>query len=138
MGLLELLEYLVVKQLANNPAVDMVYKHFIEFQSVSDIGRMYGVSKHSVRGYVTRVLEKSGGSRTKAMTLLKYVYPLVKEIRPVIIRDGDGLCICLLCGEKMMCNVNVAEFHVTRKHMDIVRMYVDDVLGKLRSRVKAH
>ena len=137
MGLVELLEYLVIKQLAGNPAVDMIYQHFIEFESVSDIARRYNVSKHSVRGYVTRVLEKSGGSRTKAMTLLKYVYPLVKEVKPAVARDG-GMCICLLCGEKMMCDVNVIEFHIMKNHMDIVQMYVDDVLGKLRSRVKAH
>jgi len=128
MGLVELLTYLVTKQLCGSVAVDVVYRHYVLGHRISDLAREYGLTKDQVRSFKVRVLEKADGSAHRAAAMLKYVYPYVKEIEPIIHRDGDR-CRCLLCNKDVVCDL--VYIHVAFKHYDYVDFHVDRIMRLL-------
>ena len=122
-------EYLVVKMLAGKRhIVDALYKYFVEGVSPSTLEGMYGITKHQIRGYVQRILEKTG-SYTRAKVFIKYLYPAVIRVRPIMVPiDGEHVK-CLMCEDIM--NVMVAEDHIKRKHAPIINVELYHVLELL-------
>ncbi len=127
------LEYLVLKQLAGKSnVVKAIYSYFVEGASPSSIASELGMSKHQVRGYVQRIVEKAG-SITRARAIVKYVVPHVMRIKPVI-KPLDGTTArCSICGDEVF--LVVAEEHVKRYHGALVNEYVASIIDIIRKEI---
>jgi len=123
------LEYLLAKALAGRKeVVKALYDYFVEGKSPSTLASKYGLSKHQVRGYVQRIVEKTG-SLVRARAIIKYVTPYVLRVKPVIKHVGNGMSRCLICGEEML--TPVTEDHIRKYHGAILAEYIDAVLDLL-------
>jgi hypothetical protein len=129
-GLASVLEYLVLKMLAGKEeVVKALYDYFVEEGSPSTIATKYGLSKHQIRGYVQRIMEKTG-SGIKARVLMKYTIPIIIKIKPVTKKVNGSVAICGLCNEELP--IQIIEDHIKKKHTDIVNEYVNSVIEVLR------
>lgn len=127
--IVQVLRYLVTHALAGNMhVIDGLYDYFVNRASPSEIGARYGLSKHVVRGWVQRIIEKVP-SFERARVLIKHLVPYVRKIRPVMERVDDNRVRCRLCGEKMI--RSLARDHVERYHGDLVDEYVYSIIELL-------
>jgi len=125
--------YLVVKQLAGKTSIVMaILDYFEKIESPSSLAKRYGMSKHQIRGYVQRIMEKCG-SFARSRAIVMAIAPLVLRLRPVIYRDGDGSYRCRLCGDSFV--LDDREAHVERIHSDYVDDAIYAVIEKARSMI---
>lgn len=128
-----LLEYLILKVLADKDGVVRVlYDYFVEGASPSSIAAKYGLSKHQVRGYIQRIVEKTGSS-TKAKVLIKHITPIIIKLKPVAKRVNGALAICSLCNEELP--IQIMEDHIKKKHTEIVNECINSVIEMLKKNV---
>ena len=129
------LEYLVVKALVGRSDIlNALQDYFIYNKSPSVIAARYGLSKHQVRGYVQRVVEKAG-SITKARVIVRKSSPYIMRIRPVVKHTSYGMVRCLVCGDEMP--ALVVEDHVRKYHQGLVEEYVATVIQLLKREIRA-
>lgn len=127
------LEYLVVKALVGRTDVlNALQEYFIMNRSPSVIATRYGLSKHQVRGYVQRVVEKAG-SIVKARVIVRKSTPYISRIRPIVRHTSYGMVRCLVCGDEMP--AIVSEDHVRKHHQGLVEEYVATVIQLLKREV---
>jgi hypothetical protein len=125
-----LLEYLIVKALAGKDnVVKALSDYFVYGESPSVIALKYGLSKHQVRGYAQRIVEKTG-SVTRAKVILKYATPIILKIKPVTKKMNSSFVKCLLCGEELP--LQIAEDHIRKKHTPIVEDYLQSTVELMR------
>jgi len=128
------LEYLILKVLANKEeVVRALYDYFVEEASPSMLAMKYGLSKHQIRGYVQRIMEKTGSS-TKAKVLMKYAAPVVTRLKPVAIKLNGSMALCGLCNEELP--LQIVEDHIRKKHANIISECLDSVVDVLRKNIK--
>ncbi len=131
-----LLEYLVVKALANKfEIIKALADYFVNNKSPSTVASEYGLSKHQVRGYIQRIVEKAG-SVNKARTIMKFIAPYVLKIKPIMKKSSDTIVQCILCGEELP--LIAAEEHVKKYHGGLVDEYVDAIIELLRRDLEKH
>lgn len=129
-SLAALLEYLVLKILADKEeVVKALYDYFVEGVSPSVIANKYGLSKHQIRGYVQRIMEKTG-SGTRARVFMKYTIPIIIKIKPVVKRVNGSVAICGLCGEELL--IQVIEDHIRKKHANVINDCINSVVEILK------
>ncbi|MDK6028036.1 hypothetical protein QPL79_01475 [Ignisphaera sp. 4213-co] len=126
----DVLEYLIVKILAGKDnIVNALADYFIYGESPSVIALKYGLSKHQVRGYAQRIVEKIG-SATKAKALLKYAIPVITKIRPVTKKLNGSFVKCVLCGDELP--IQIIEDHIRKKHAVVVEEYLYSTIDLIR------
>jgi len=124
------LEYLILKVLANREEiVKALYDYFVEGASPSTIAMKYDLSKHQIRGYVQRIIEKTGSSM-KSRVLMKYTAPLILKLKPIARKVNTSMAICSICEEELP--VQVIEDHIRKKHSDILSECLDSVIDILK------
>lgn len=124
------LEYLVLKMLADKgEVVKALYDYFVEGASPSTIAIRYNLSKHQIRGYVQRIMEKTG-SATKARVLMKYATPVIVKLRPIAKRLNGSIAVCSLCNEELP--IQIVEDHIKKKHTDYVAECLSSVIEVLK------
>jgi len=123
-GVVGIAQYLVIKALAGRgEVIEALYGYFVEGKSPSALAAEHGLSKHQVRGYIQRILEKASFRRARAAIAL--LYPFVMRIEPIIARDGR-LLSCRLCGAELI-NEYAAEDHIRFDHFDLVSELVVEI-----------
>lgn len=124
------LEYLILKVLADKKEVlKALYDYFVDSTSPSTIANKYGLSKHQIRGYVQRIMEKTGSS-DRAKVLMKYTIPVIIKIKPIAKKVNGSIAVCALCNEELP--LQVVEDHIKKKHPNIVSECLDSVVEVLR------
>lgn len=103
--------------------------YFVYGESPSVIALKRGLSKHQVRGYAQRIVEKTG-SVTRAKVILKYATPIILKIKPVTKKMNSSFVKCLLCGEELP--LQIVEDHIRKKHMPIVEDYLQSTVELMR------
>ena len=137
MGLREVLEYLTILQLSGRGnAVEALYAYFSNggFGSVSELAQRYGLTKHQLRSYVQRVLEKVPGPyrASRARLYIRYLAPLVlRSVKPII-EARDGYALCTLCKRTFTLDSAVATSHICAMHRDLVENHVDQIIAILK------
>jgi len=135
--LLDVVEYLVIKKLASlDEIVKAMYDYFTNSASPSTVARKHGLSKHAVRGYSGRLIEKAGGFH-RAVAMVKKVAPIIMELVPSIIERNGSIARCTLCGEKLWNDVAVLTMHIKHRHPNIVERYTNMVINRIRESIRA-
>jgi hypothetical protein len=125
MGLYELVDYLVRLKLADHRKALCVLNLVSQGESISTAVEMCNVLRNEARGYLARVREKMRNG-FKAYIMIKYILPLLDDIKPIIVNN-----ICTICN-KNLSHPQVSMTHLLRKHGDIVKKYGDMVIEKLK------
>ncbi|MCS7112142.1 MAG: hypothetical protein N3D82_04165 [Ignisphaera sp.] len=127
------LEYLIVKILAGrDDIVRAVHDYFVNSVSPSSVATKYNLSKHQVRGYIQRIVEKTG-SVVKARVLLKYAIPVVLKIKPVT-REVNGYIVkCGICGEELPSQI--MEDHIRKRHASLIDEYLESTVEIIKKSV---
>lgn len=134
-SLVAVLEYLVLKALADRvEVVKALYDYFVEGSSPSTIANKYSLSKHQIRGYVQRIMEKTG-SGTKARVFMKYAIPVIIKIKPIVRKVNGAIVVCGLCNEELP--IQVIEDHIKKKHANVVNEYISSVVEVLKKVITA-
>ena len=128
MGLYELVEYLVRLKLVGHEKVLCALALKSQGAPWSEIYEKCDVDKNVVRAYLTRSMEKVG-NMNKALIIIKYVVPLLSDIKPIVIDNK-----CTICNTNLY-HTQVALAHLRYRHRDIVEKYVDEVIERLARRV---
>ncbi|MEM0026502.1 MAG: hypothetical protein QXT53_01020 [Ignisphaera sp.] len=129
----DVLEYLIVKVLAGKDnVVNALSDYFIIGESPSVVALKYGLSKHQVRGYAQRIIEKMG-SATKARVLLKYAVPVVIKIKPIVRKLNGAFVKCMVCGEELP--IQIIEDHIRKKHATVVEEYMYSTIELIRRNI---
>lgn len=130
--------YLVWKWLSGHDnVVHALYHYFVEGKSPSILAPKYGFSKSQIRGYIQRIMEKAGGSRTVARACIKMLYPLVVRIKKpfkIVREEEPKIVLCRICGEEVM--FDVYDAHLRNIHPEFLEAMVQLILEKLCERVR--
>lgn len=133
-----LINYVALKILGGNDyLLDALEEYLVKGEGPATVAYKYGISKHQLRGYAQRIIEKSGGEPRA-----KKVIPILKQIsvgvKPIVIKEAGGLYRCTVC------DVNLAgdstEEHVRESHKDALTLAIKtmtDELDKVRESMKA-
>jgi len=142
--LLGVVRYMVTHMLAGNVVVvRSIYEVLGQNDSPSMIVRRYGLSKHAVKGYIQRIVERCG-SRRRAEIIVSRVGPIVLgAVEPIVVDDGNvAVCkLCMVCSPdnaRMVNDPSVRYSHVRRLHKAVVEMHIRRVLDELRAQVAGH
>ena len=123
--------YLVVKALAGRMnAIQAIYDYVVGGESPSTVAYRYGLSKHQLRGYAQRIIEKAG-SELRAKVLLRIITPHVINIRPLVVPYSDGEYYCPYCNVRI--SAHRVEDHI-RSHKDLVTIITRRILIKIREK----
>jgi len=126
-----LLEYLVLKMLTGNEkVVEALKMYIVDELSPSTVAMKLGLSKHQIRGYAQRVIEKIGDFR-KAFLVISEIYDLLIRIKPIVSNYGHRR-LCILCGRELSTS---GEDHIKRYHREIVEDYVYSIMAMLKIRI---
>jgi hypothetical protein len=127
------LEYLIIKVLAGrDDIVKAVHDYFVNSISPSSVALKYSLSKHQVRGYVQRIVEKTG-SVIKARVLLKHATPIILKIKPVARRINSQIVKCGLCGEELPSQV--MEDHIRKRHSGLIDEYLESTIEIIKKNI---
>ncbi|NPA96387.1 MAG: hypothetical protein GXO32_02145 [Crenarchaeota archaeon] len=137
MGLREVLEYLVTLQLSGRSnVVEALHAYFVDDgrESVAELARSYGLSKHQLRGLVQRILRKVPGPAraSRARLYIQYLAPLVLRFVKPIIEPRDGYALCTLCKRTFTLDSTAITTHIHAMHRDVVEEHVDRIIGILK------
>lgn len=127
------LEYLIIKVLAGrDDIVRAVHDYFVNSISPSSVAIRYSLSKHQVRGYIQRIVEKTG-SVMKARVLLKYATPVILKIKPITKEVNGYIVKCSLCGEEFPSQI--MEDHIRKRHLSLIEEYLESTVEIIKKNI---
>lgn len=133
MGVVRSISLLVGRMLAGQEMlVRMLVEYAWERCSISDVAYNAGVSKHVARGVFLRLGEVLGSPAVARAFLRRFgPYILSLRVKPIVENMG-GVSMCLLCG--FVCDNALMIDHIHKRHGDLVKRYVEDVIDLVRYR----
>jgi hypothetical protein len=124
-----LVNYVSLKILGGSDyLLDALEEYLVDGEGPAIVAHKYNISKHQLRGYAQRIIEKSGSEirAKKVIPILKYIS---KGVEPIITRNDSGAYTCKIC------NTVVAredtEEHVRKYHKDQLTLAVKSMMEKL-------
>ena len=110
-----LINYVALKILGGSDFIlEALYEYLVQGEGPATVAYKYGISKHQLRGYAQRIIEKSG-SEQKARKIMPILIEISKGIEPLAVKKGDSF-VCKACGAKL--TKDDAEDHVRKEHKD--------------------
>jgi len=110
-----LINYVALKILGGSDFIlEALYEYLVKGEGPATVAYKYGISKHQLRGYAQRIIEKSG-SEQKARKIMPILIEISKGIEPLAVKKGDSF-VCKACGTKL--TKDDAEDHVRKEHKD--------------------
>lgn len=127
------LEYLIIKVLAGRDnIVRAIHDYFVNSVSPSSVAMKYSLSKHQVRGYIQRIIEKTG-SVIKARVLLKHAIPVILKIKPIVKEANSHIVKCILCGEELP--NQIMEDHIRKRHASLINEYLESTVEIMKKNI---
>jgi transposase len=128
MTIRDVVSYLVVHQLAGNAEVIKIAElYYVQGVSPSVIADVLGISRDRVRGYITRINDKTVSPHLLSK-IIKRCLPLITQVKPLV-----NSCRCR-CGAEVYSST--ARYrHVVNEHREVVEMFVEEVLKSLATAV---
>lgn len=133
MGVRDAIRFLVAKAMCGKENVLMALMEYARFSdSLSVIADRYGISKHTLRGTMSR-LKTHAGNNGVAITLIEKAIPEIMGMGVErVIETRDGTPYCRRCRTYI---INVfPEDHLVKKHQDELDNIVSEVIERIRSK----
>jgi predicted RNase H-like HicB family nuclease len=124
-----LANYIALKILGGNDFIlDALEEYLVKGEGPATVAHKYNISKHQLRGYAQRIIEKSG-SEIRAKKLIPILKQATSEIKPVIKKSEDEYYICTLCNATMA--KEDGEEHVRKNHKDVLAVTIKKILDNI-------
>jgi len=131
-GFAEAVRYLVVQRLIGSRALDAVEMYLRGF-SPSEVASALGISRHTVRSYIQRLLEKGVGG--PYLPLLRRAVPYIRRLEPAVANGRCLLCGATFYGVPQQSARTAIFIHMVSRHSDYVSSAVRDVIGRVLDEV---
>ncbi|MCH4814850.1 MAG: hypothetical protein QXY87_03415 [Saccharolobus sp.] len=124
-----LVNYVALKILGGSDyLLEALEEYLVKGEGPATVAYKYNISKHQLRGYAQRIIEKSG-SEGKAKKLVPILKAISEGITPIVKKENDGSYECSLC------NIIVAkedsEEHIRKYHKEILNENINIMMQKL-------
>ncbi|MEM3971711.1 MAG: hypothetical protein QXR34_02680 [Saccharolobus sp.] len=124
-----LVNYVALKILGGSDyLLDALEEYLVNGEGPATVAFKYNISKHQLRGYAQRIIEKSG-SEAKAKKLVPILKSISSDVKPIIKKTTDGSYECSIC------NIPIAkedsEEHVRKYHKEYLNENINNMMEKL-------
>ncbi|BCU67374.1 hypothetical protein HS7_08110 [Sulfolobales archaeon HS-7] len=125
-----LINYIALKILGGNDyLLNALEEYLVKGEGPATVAYRYGISKHQLRGYTQRIIEKSGGE-PRARKIIPILKRISKGVKPIVTKEKtSGLYKCTKC------DINVqsddAEEHVREAHKDLLTLAIRQMTDEL-------
>lgn len=124
-----LVNYVALKILGGSDyLLDALEEYLVNGEGPATVAFKYNISKHQLRGYAQRIIEKSG-NEAKAKKLVPILKSISNDVKPIIKKTTDGSYECSIC------NIAIAkedsEEHVRKYHKEYLNENINNMMEKL-------
>ena len=124
-----LVNYIALKILGGSDYIlDALEEYLVNGEGPASVAYKYQISKHQLRGYAQRVIEKSG-SEARARKIIPIIKQISSDIKPIVKKNEKDLYVCEIC--KVTVAKEDAEEHVRKYHKDILTTTIKTMLERL-------
>lgn len=124
-----LINYIALKILGGSDYIlDALEEYLVKGEGPATVAYKYNISKHQLRGYAQRIIEKSG-NEIRARKIIPILKQISQDVKPIVKRSETGLYVCDLCGATLA--KEDTEEHVRRNHKDVLAVAVKNMMEKL-------
>jgi len=124
-----LVNYIALKILGGSDYIlDALEEYLVNGEGPASVAYKYQISKHQLRGYAQRIIEKSG-SEARARKIVPIIKQIASDVKPVVKKNEKDLYVCEIC--KVTVAKEDAEEHVRKYHKDILTSTIKTILERL-------
>ncbi len=124
-----LVNYVALKILGGSDyLLDALEEYLVKGEGPATVAYKYNISKHQLRGYAQRIIEKSG-SEGKAKKLVPILKEISTDLKPIVKKSNDGSYECSICN--IILAKEDSEEHVRKYHKDILNEDTNNMISKL-------
>ncbi|AOL15835.1 hypothetical protein BFU36_02850 [Sulfolobus sp. A20] len=124
-----LVNYVALKILGGSDyLLDALEEYLVKGEGPATVAYKYNISKHQLRGYAQRIIEKSG-SEGKAKKLVPILKEISTDLKPIVKKSNDGSYECSICN--IILAKEDSEEHVRKYHKDILNEDINNMISKL-------
>ena len=124
-----LVNYIALKILGGSDYIlDALEEYLVKGEGPASVAYKYQISKHQLRGYAQRIIEKSG-SEARARKIIPIIKQIASDIKPIIKKNEKDLYVCEIC--KVTIPKEDTEEHVRKYHKDILTTTMKTMLERL-------
>ncbi|MCI2414358.1 MAG: hypothetical protein MPF33_03765 [Candidatus Aramenus sp.] len=124
-----LINYVALKILGGSDyLLNALEEYLVNGEGPAIVAHKYNISKHQLRGYAQRIIEKSG-SELRAKKVIPILKEISKDVKPVVVRDENGVYTCSVCHTVVA--KEDAEEHVRKYHKDVLTLTIARMEEKL-------
>jgi len=124
-----LVNYIALKILGGSDYIlDALEEYLVNGEGPASVAYKYQISKHQLRGYAQRIIEKSG-SEARARKIIPVIKQIASDVKPVVKKNEKDLYVCEIC--KVTVAKEDAEEHVRKYHKDILTSTIKTILERL-------
>ncbi|AAY80927.1 hypothetical protein [Sulfolobus acidocaldarius] len=129
MDIKSLVNYVALKILGGSDYIlEALEKYLVKGEGPATVAYEYQISKHQLRGYAQRIIEKSG-SEGRAKKILPIIKGISKDVKPIVKRTDGDLYYCTLCNTSIP--KEDTEEHVRKYHKEILTSTIKTMLERL-------
>ena len=129
MDTISLVNYIALKILGGSDYIlDALEEYLVKGEGPASVAYKYQISKHQLRGYAQRIIEKSG-SEARARKIIPIIKQIASDIKPIIKKNEKDLYVCEIC--KVTIPKEDTEEHVRKYHKDILTTTMKTMLERL-------
>ncbi|AEE93994.1 conserved hypothetical protein [Acidianus hospitalis W1] len=124
-----LINYVALKILGGSDyLLNALEEYLVNGEGPAIVAHRYNISKHQLRGYAQRIIEKSG-SECRAKKIIPILKQISVDVKPIITRDENGVYTCTICNTIVA--REDAEEHVRKYHKDQLTLAIKSMMEKL-------
>jgi hypothetical protein len=124
-----LINYVSLKILGGSDyLLDALEEYLVNGEGPAIVAHKYNISKHQLRGYAQRIIEKSG-SEIRAKKIIPILKEMAIDVKPIVVRDENGVYTCTLCNTVVA--KEDSEEHVRKYHKDMLTLAITHMTEKL-------
>ena len=124
-----LINYIALKILGGSDYVlNALEEYLVKGEGPASVAYKYNISKHQLRGYAQRIIEKSG-SEGKAKKIVPILKDISVNIKPIVKRSDDGMNKCSICSMTM--SREDTEEHVRKYHKEALTVAIKEMQTRL-------
>lgn len=124
-----LINYVALKILGGSDyLLQALEEYLVNGEGPAIVAHRYNISKHQLRGYAQRIIEKSG-SEIRAKKIIPILKEISSGIKPIVTRDENGVYTCTVCNTVIA--KEDAEEHVRKYHKDVLTLALKEMMERL-------
>lgn len=124
-----LVNYVALKVLGGNDyLLNALEEYLVKGEGPATVAYRYNISKHQLRGYAQRIIEKSGGE-PRARKVVPILKEISRDLKPLVRRAEGNIYTCEICN--LTLSGDDAEEHVKESHKDVLALAIKNMMERI-------